>query len=58
MSLHFHDLLFNTYICDLFYDIDDVDFASFADDNTPYSCLPDVKSVLGKLKGGIDKISD
>ena len=25
-------LLFNTYICDLFYDIDDLDFVSFADD--------------------------
>ena len=32
-------LLFNAYICDLFYDIDDLDFASFAADSTPYSCL-------------------
>ena len=32
-------LLFNAYICDLFYDNDDLDFASFADGNTPYSCL-------------------
>ena len=32
-------LLFNAYICDLFYDIDDLDFTSFADDNTPYSCF-------------------
>ena len=51
-------LLFNVYICDLFYDIDDLDFASFADDNTPYSCLSDMISVLGQLKGGIDKMSD
>ena len=43
--LHFYDLLFNAYICNLFYDIDDLDFASFAD-------------VLGQLKGGIDKIFD
>ena len=43
-------LLFNTYICDLFYDIDDLDFASFADDNTPYSCLSDMISVLEQLK--------
>ena len=35
-------LLFNAYICDLFYVIDDLDFASFADDNTPYSCLSDM----------------
>ena len=49
-------LLFNAYICDLFYDIDDLDFASFADDNTPYSCLSDMISVLEQLKGGIGKI--
>ena len=29
-------LLFNAYICDLFYDIDDLDSASFADGNTPF----------------------
>ena len=39
-------LLFNAYICDLFYDIDDLDFASFADGNIPYSCLSDMISVL------------
>ena len=51
-------LLFNAYICDLSYNIDDVDFASFADDNTPYSCLSDMISVLGQIKRGIDKILD
>ena len=49
-------LLFNAYICYLFYDIDDLDFASFADDSTPYSCSSDMISVLWQLKGGIDKI--
>ena len=51
-------LLFNAYICDLFYDIDDLDFASFADDSTPYSCLSDMIPVLRQLKGRIDKIFD
>ena len=51
-------LLFNTYICDLFYDIDDLDFARFAHDNTAYSCLLGMIPVLGQLKGGIDKIFD
>ena len=51
-------LLFNACICDLSYDIDDIDFASFADDKTPYFCLSDVISVLGQLKGGIDKTFD
>ena len=51
-------LLFNAYICDLFDDIDDLDFSNFADDNTPYSYLSDMISVLGQLKGVIDKIFD
>ena len=51
-------LLFNAYIYDPFYNIDDLDFASFADDNTPYSCLSDMISVLGQLKRSTDKISD
>ena len=50
--------LFNAYICDLFYDIEDLDFTSFADDNTPYSCVSDMISVLEQLKGGVDKIFD
>ena len=49
-------LVFKASICDLFYDIDDLDFVSFAVVNTPYSCLSDMISVLGQLKGGIDKI--
>ena len=51
-------LLFNAYIYVLFYDIDDLDFASFADENTPYYCLSDMISVLGQPKGGINKIFD
>ena len=51
-------LLINAYICDLFYEIDDLDFASFPDENTPYSCLSDMISVLGYFKGGTDKTFD
>ena len=29
-------LLFNIYICDMFYDINGYDIVSYADDNTPY----------------------
>ena len=50
--------LLNAYTCDLFYDIDELDFATFADDNTPYYCLSDMASVLGKLKWGIYTIFD
>ena len=45
ISLHFYDLLLNANVCDLFYDIDNLDFASFSD-------------ILGQLKGGIGKIFD
>ena len=51
-------LLFNAYICDIFHEIDYLDFASFADGNTPQSCLSDMISVLRQLKGSIDKIFD
>ena len=30
-------VIFNTYICDMFYDINQCDIASDADDNTPYA---------------------
>ena len=30
-------VLFNIHICDMFYDINDCDIASYADDNTPYT---------------------
>ena len=40
-------------------DIDyNLDFISFAHDNTAYSCLSDMISAFGQLKGGIDKIFD
>ena len=45
ISLHFYDLLLNANVCDLFYDIDNLDFAYFSD-------------ILGQLKGGIGKIFD
>ena len=51
-------LLFIIFICDLFHDIKDLKYGSFADDNTPCICSPDVISVLETLKKGIDKISE
>ena len=50
--------LFNAYISDCFQDTDDPNFASFAADSTPYSCLSDKISVLGQHKGRIDSIFD
>ena len=42
----------------IFYDINDLDFESFADYDIPYYCLLDMISVLGHLYRGIDKIFD
>ena len=35
-------LLFNAYVCDLFFEARDLEYASFADDTTLYSCLPEM----------------
>ena len=51
-------LLFNTYICDLFFEVRDLEYASFADDTTPYSCLPEMIPILGKLGKGIRSMFD
>ena len=32
-------LLFNAYMCDLFFEVRDLQYASFVDDTTPYGCL-------------------
>ena len=43
-------LLFNVYICDMFYDINDCDITSYADDNTPYACSNNSDAVMNKLE--------
>ena len=39
-------LLFSIYVCDLFWILSNTDFASFADDNTPYIVKDDIKEVF------------
>ena len=43
-------LLFNTYICDIFYDINDCDIASYGDDNTPYAISSKLDALTNKLE--------
>ena len=43
-------LLFNIYICDVFYDIDDCDIVSYADDNTPYASSSNLDALINKLE--------
>ena len=43
-------LLFNIYFSDIFYDIDNCDIASYADDNTPYTSDFNLEEVIQKLE--------
>ena len=43
-------LLFNMFLCDLFYMISDTDFASYADDNTPYVSADTIDEVIKRLE--------
>ena len=41
-------LLFNIFLCDLFFIMNDIEFASYTDDNTPYVVGNDVQDVILK----------
>ena len=43
-------LLFNIFLCDLFIIMNDVDFASYEDDNTPFFVANDLDEVIYKLQ--------
>jgi hypothetical protein len=43
-------LLFNIFLCDIFFIMEDVEFASFADDNTPYVTGDCIKNVAFSLE--------
>ena len=43
-------LLFNIFLCDLFYMMSDTDFASYADDNTPYVSADTIDEVIKRLE--------
>ena len=42
--------LFNISICDLFFEMGDLDVASYADDNTPYTFPSELDVTLKKLR--------
>ena len=43
-------LLFNIFICDMFYFLQDYDIAIYADDSTPYNADKNVESVVNNLQ--------
>ena len=42
-------LLFNIDLIDLFYECEESNIASYADDTTPYSCARDTQTVISEL---------
>ena len=50
-------LLFNIYICDMFFQTpENIDFARYADDNTPYTYSSKIEHVLTNLQGASEKL--
>ena len=43
-------LLFNIFLCDLFLIMENIDIASYADDNTPYTTGNSMEEVIQKLE--------
>ena len=43
-------LLFNIFLCDLFLMVENADYASYADDNTPYTTGENIEEVITKLE--------
>ena len=49
-------ILFNINMIDLFYECEDSNVASYADDTTPYSCATDIPSVALELQASATKL--
>ena len=49
-------LLFNIHLCDLFYFLDDLDIASYADDTTLYTVKENKESVINALETSSQKL--
>ena len=43
-------LLFNVFICDMFYFLEDFDIANYADDSTPYNANKNIELVVNNLE--------
>ena len=43
-------LLFNIFLCDLFFIMVDSDFASYEDDGTPYTIVKDMRMLFSNFK--------
>ena len=51
-------LLFIVFICDLFFIVNEMDFASYADDNTPFVSGARPDKILDSLENALSKLLD
>ena len=49
LRINLGPLLFNIFLFDLFFIMNDVEFASYADDNTPFFVGDDLSDIILKL---------
>ena len=49
-------LVFNIFIRDMFYDINDCDIASYANNNSPYASSSNLDAVIKKLEGSTNNL--
>ena len=49
-GIHSRTLLFNIFLCDLFFIMNETDFASYANDNTPYRTANITDEVIQSLE--------
>lgn len=54
--LHYSFCKTTSFLCKLFFVITDIDFASYTDDNIPYTFVNDIKEVFWKLKRASEKL--
>ena len=51
-------MLFNIFLCDLFFTMNNVNFARYADDNTPFFVGNDLDEVIFKLQSALKPFSN
>ena len=51
-------LLFNIYICDLFFDIIEINIVNYADDTSPYALDSKPENIVKLPEENADKLSD
>jgi len=51
-------LLFNIFLADLFFIVDDMNIASYADDNTPYMAENNIDGIIESLEQASEKLFD